>query len=168
MFKELCASKIFLPNVNAATGSSSELYAEFGCNVQQIGLIKAMTAKRDYYYMSEQGNRVFQLALRASEFPFVTATAKKDQQKMNQMLIDNPVMLEDPFREWFITEWYKEYGQEQEAERYRALVAERKKRGLTVQAMNKDPFPVNPKTAEPEPAQPVISPAVPYVDEPLD
>ena len=166
--KEQCASKIFLPNVNAATGSSSALYSEFGCNVQQIGLIKAMTAKRDYYYMSEQGNRVFQLALRASEFPFVTATAKKDQQKMNQMLIDNPAMLEDPFREWFITEWYKEYGQEQEAERYRALVAERKKRGLTVQAMNKDLFPANPKTAEPESAQPVMPPAVPYVDEPLD
>ncbi|GEM_PF-4266056 len=40
---------------------------------------------------------------------------------------------------------------------------------MTVQAMNKDPFPVNPKTAEPEPARPVgTPPAVPYVDEPLD
>ena len=124
--KEQCMSKIFLPNINATTGSSAALYEEFGCNNQQIGLIRSMTPKQDYYYMSERGNRVFQLALRGSELPFVTATAKQDQHKMNEMLAAHPEWLQDPYREEFIANWYAFKDRQDEAERYRMLVAQRK------------------------------------------
>lgn len=124
--KEQCMSKIFLPNINATTGSSAALYEEFGCNNQQIGLIRSMTPKQDYYYMSERGNRVFQLALRGSELPFVTATAKQDQHKMNEMLSMHPEWMEDPYREEFMCAWCDFKGMPNEGDRYRQLVAKRK------------------------------------------
>ena len=120
--KEQCMSKIFLPNINATTGSSSALYEEFGCNNQQIGLIRSMTPKQDYYYMSERGNRVFQLALRRSELPFVTATAKQDQQKIDELLQNNPEWVDDPYRVEYICAWYNHKEMPDEAERYREFV----------------------------------------------
>ena len=124
--KEQCMSKIFLPNINATTGSSATLYEDFGCNYQQIGLIRSMTPKQDYYYMSERGNRVFQLALRASELPFVTATAKQDQQKIIELIGEHPEWLDDPYREEYISAWYEYKGFPEEATRYRELVKQKK------------------------------------------
>ena len=124
--KEQCMSKIFLPNINATTGSSAALYEEFGCNNQQIGLIRSMTPKRDYYYMSERGNRVFQLALRDSELPFVTATAKQDQQKITELTTNHPEWLNDPYREEYISAWYEFKERPKEAKKYREIVAKRK------------------------------------------
>lgn len=127
--KEQCMSKIFLPNINATTGSSAQLYAEFGCNNQQIGLIRSMTPKQDYYYMSERGNRVFQLALRESELAFSTATGKEDQLKMNDILLQHPEWMQDKYREEFICAWYEFKGKPEEAEKYRKLVAKIKESG---------------------------------------
>ena len=127
--KEQCMSKIFLPNINATTGSSAQLYGEFGCNNQQIGLIRSMTPKQDYYYMSERGNRVFKLALRRSELAFLTATGKEDQLKMNDILLQHPEWMEDKYREEFVCAWYEYKGMPSEAQRYRELVAKIKESG---------------------------------------
>lgn len=97
---ENCPNRIFLPNVNAVNEKNKELYASFGCNYQQIKLIAQMQPKRDYYYASPKGNRIFQLALQPIELPFVTATAKSDQLAMNQLLASYP-------REEFVSRWLK-------------------------------------------------------------
>lgn len=101
---ENCPNRIFLPNVNAVNEKNKELYASFGCNYQQVKLIAQMQAKRDYYYASPKGNRIFQLALQPIELPFVTATAKSDQLAMDQILARYP-------REEFVGHWlkYKDY-----------------------------------------------------------
>ena len=115
--KEQCQSKIYLPNVNAGTSSATKLYEEFGLNAQEIRIITAMQAKRDYYYSSSRGNRIFALALRLSEAAFVTATSKQDQQKINELLRDYPEIREGN-RDVFIREWYKYKGMEDEWRKY--------------------------------------------------
>jgi type IV secretion system protein VirB4 len=104
--KEQCLSKIYLPNVNAMTGSAMKLYEEFGLNEQQIGIVRSMTPKQDYYYSSQKGNRIFQLALRPSELPFVTATSKQDQQAIDRILLDEPGIYQGD-RETFIRKWFE-------------------------------------------------------------
>lgn len=117
--KEQCPSKIFLPNVNATTGSAMALYEDFGLNTQQIMLVRTMIPKQDYYYNSQKGNRVFRLALRPAELPFVTATSKQDQQAMNRILAEHPEILGENRRDVFIREWLLHKGYEQEWTRYR-------------------------------------------------
>lgn len=97
---ENCPNRIYLPNVNAANEQNSVLYQVFGCNSRQIELISEMTPKRDYYYSSEKGNRVFRLALQPAELPFITATNKSDQQEMNRMVADGRINN-------FVEEWLK-------------------------------------------------------------
>ena len=79
----------------------------FACNEKQIDIIASMTPKYDYYYSSEKGNRIFRLALQAAEIPFVTATAKQDQQAMNRILAGYG-------REQFIQQWLEYKGYEKE------------------------------------------------------
>ena len=95
---ENCKSRIFLPNANAITEQSSDMYEKFGCNETQIQIISQLTPKQDYYYSSDRGNRVFSLALQPAELPFVTATAKSDQIKINQILADGR-------KEQFVHDW---------------------------------------------------------------
>lgn len=83
-----CLNKIYLPNINAKNETNQRLYHTFGCNDTQIDIIAHMTPKQDYYYCSQKGNRVFRLALRPAELPFVTATAKSDQLKINKILAE--------------------------------------------------------------------------------
>lgn len=105
-----CPSRIFLPNIHAVSEANSGLYRQFGCNETQINIISQMTPKQDYYYFSERGNRIFQLALQPIEIPFVTSTSKSDQLAINKILEKG-----DPkefVHDWLIykgavTEWNK-------------------------------------------------------------
>lgn len=103
--KEQCKSKIFLPNALALTDSAYKLYSEFSLNDQQIRLIQSAVPKQDYYYTSEKGNRLLQLAIRRPESAFVTATSKDDQAKINEILEEYPEILEGN-NNVFIREWF--------------------------------------------------------------
>lgn len=107
-----CKNKIFLPNVNAESEANAKLYQLFGCNERQIQIISTMTPKRDYYYSSDKGNRLFQLALQPAEIPFVTATAKTDQLAMNRILASGS-------KESFVEQWFKYKDAEKEWEKYK-------------------------------------------------
>ena len=74
---ESTATKIFLPNVYARNEESMELYTSMGLNRRQIEIIATATRKRDYYFVSEQGSRLFQLALGPLALSFVAATDKE-------------------------------------------------------------------------------------------
>ena len=106
-----CPTRIFLPNGKAMTSQNQELYKMFDCNEKQISIISQMTKKQDYYYSSEKGNRVFRLALRPAEFPFVTATSKQDQQEINRIL-------QEDGRENFLKAWYEHKGFAEEWQKY--------------------------------------------------
>ena len=60
---ESCPSRIFLPNDRAIEPQSRAVYERFGLNDRQIDLIARAFPKRDYYYQSQRGNRLFELGL---------------------------------------------------------------------------------------------------------
>ncbi|WP_298916524.1 conjugal transfer protein TrbE [uncultured Algimonas sp.] len=60
---ESCPSRIFLPNARATEPQQLEAYRRFGLNDTQIQLIAQSIPKRDYYFQSRAGNRVFDLNL---------------------------------------------------------------------------------------------------------
>ncbi len=115
---ENCDSRIYLPNPNASNQQNRELYYSFGINDSQIDIISSMTPKQDYYYSSPKGDRVFQLALRKAEFPFVTATAKTDQIAMNQFIASQG---SDFTTEKFIHYWFGYKDCPEEWEKYLQL-----------------------------------------------
>ncbi|GHS92669.1 conjugal transfer protein TrbE [Planctomycetales bacterium] len=60
---ESTATKIFLPNPRSHNEEAAALYHKFGLNDQQIKIIADALPKRQYYYTSAMGNRLFELAL---------------------------------------------------------------------------------------------------------
>ncbi|MGB7419227.1 MAG: conjugal transfer protein TrbE [Erythrobacter sp.] len=60
---ESCPSRIFLPNSRATEPQQLDAYRRFGLNDTQIQLIGQATPKRDYYFQSRAGNRLFDLTL---------------------------------------------------------------------------------------------------------
>ena len=63
VLKESCYTKIFLPNPNALQTETAKFYERFSLNERQIEIIARGAPKRDYYYTSPLGNRLFSLAL---------------------------------------------------------------------------------------------------------
>lgn len=63
VIKESTATKIFLPNPYARGEDAREVYARMGLNSRQIALLSEAVPKRQYYYSSEHGHRLFELAL---------------------------------------------------------------------------------------------------------
>lgn len=59
---ESCPTRIFLPNANAGEPRIKHIYQQFGLNERQIQILQSAAPKRDYYYQSQAGNRLFQLA----------------------------------------------------------------------------------------------------------
>lgn len=107
-----CKHKIFLPNGNATSDANKDLYRIFGCNTRQTEIISKMTPKQDYYYSDrDKGNRLFRLALQPSELPFVTATSKTDQIKMDQIMMAGK-------QDDFIHEWLSYKNADEEWEKY--------------------------------------------------
>lgn len=60
---ESCPSQIFLPNDKALEENSREMYYKFGLNKRQVELIASSIKKRQYYYVSPLGCRLYELAL---------------------------------------------------------------------------------------------------------
>jgi type IV secretion system protein VirB4 len=60
---ESCPTRIFLPNDRASEPQQQRIYEAFGLNSAERDLLAAAIAKRDYYYQSPLGRRLFQLSL---------------------------------------------------------------------------------------------------------
>ena len=74
---ESTASKIFLPNVYARDEKTAAMYVRMGLNSRQIDIIASAIPKRDYYYVSEKGRRLYSLALGPLALAFVGSTDKE-------------------------------------------------------------------------------------------
>lgn len=74
VLKESCYTKIFLPNPNAMQTETAKFYERFSLNERQIEIISHATPKRDYYYTSPLGNRLFSLALSDVGLAYCAAT----------------------------------------------------------------------------------------------
>ena len=73
---ESTATKIFLPNVFARDEDTAQLYRRMGLNARQIEILAQAVPKREYYYVSEDGRRLFELALGPVALSFVGASDK--------------------------------------------------------------------------------------------
>jgi type IV secretion system protein VirB4 len=58
-----CLTKIYLADPAAATAAMIDVYQAFGLSDPEIGLISTARMKRDYFYTSPLGRRLFQLDL---------------------------------------------------------------------------------------------------------
>ena len=85
---ESCASRIFLPNPQATEPQIRTIYEGFGLNRRQIEIVATAVPKRDYYYQSRLGNRLFDLDLGPATLAFAGASAPQDQRDMDAVLAD--------------------------------------------------------------------------------
>ena len=80
-----CQSKIFLPNVTAKEPEYIELYKEFTLNNKEIDIVQSSVAKRDYYYKSPEGSRLFSLNLAPKTLSYVASNSPQDQFKAKEI-----------------------------------------------------------------------------------
>jgi len=83
---EACLTRIFLPNDRAREPRSRAFYEKLGLNARQIDLIGNATPKRDYYFVSRDGCRLFELGLGAAALAFVGASRPEDHQAIDVVL----------------------------------------------------------------------------------
>ena len=98
---ESCPTRIFLPNERAQEPQSKETYQRFGLNARQIELISRATPKRDYYYQSPLGARVFDLGLGPIALSICGASAPEDQALLDRVFAETT---SDDFAECWLHE----------------------------------------------------------------
>ena len=105
---ESCPTRIFLPNASAMEPSTRDLYRAFGLNDRQIAILGSAIPKRDYYYQSPVGNRLFQLGLGRVALAFCGGGAPG-------VLAAVPRLLEQHGPERFASAYLYEFGAKQPA-----------------------------------------------------
>lgn len=100
---ESCAGRIFLANPQALEPQIRTIYEGFGLNARQIQLVARATPKRDYYYQSRLGNRVFDLDLGAVALAFAGASTPADQRAIDRVLAEEG-------RQGFAAGWLRHKG----------------------------------------------------------
>ena len=89
---EQCPTKILLPNKEADlhgtkdTPGPADLYTMFGLNKREIEIIKSSQYKRQYYYKSPLGRRVFELGLGPLALSFVAVSDKEEVAEVRSMI----------------------------------------------------------------------------------
>lgn len=78
-----CYSRIYLANPTAA--EQKDLYKIFGLNDKEIEIIKYSVPKRQYYFKSVEGNRLFELGLSGLELAYVAASSPQEQEKCKEI-----------------------------------------------------------------------------------
>jgi type IV secretion system protein VirB4 len=83
---ENCPTRIFLPNANAMEERTRKVYESFGLNERQLQILQQSIPKKDYYYQSREGNRLFELGLGPLALAFCAAGSPQDHARMDQVL----------------------------------------------------------------------------------
>jgi type IV secretion system protein TrbE len=94
---EATATKLFLPNLYARDEDTSALYRRMGLNNRQVEILATAVPKRQYYYVSESGRRLYDLAIGPFTLAFVGASDKESVATIKQ--------LEAKFGDQWIDEW---------------------------------------------------------------
>jgi len=100
VLNESVKTKIFLANPSAQQDEQTlDLYLRLGLTHAQIGHLVQAVEKRDYFYTSPLGRRMFDLKLGSLALAFAGATSKSDAEKVK--------MLEEHFGDHWLDEWLK-------------------------------------------------------------
>ena len=82
---DACLTKIFLPNANAMADNYSMIYRKFGLNSKEIEIISESTPKKEYYYKSPKGSRLFELVLGQNTLKLVGANDPEVQKESKEL-----------------------------------------------------------------------------------
>ena len=82
---DACLTKIFLPNANAMGENYSAIYRKFGLNNKEIEIISESTPKKEYYYKSPRGSRLFELVLGENTLKLVGANDPETQKEAKEL-----------------------------------------------------------------------------------
>lgn len=99
---ESTATKIYLPNPNAKEEETALIYKRMGLNHRQIDILAQAIQKRQYYFASEQGRRLYDLALGPMALAFVGASSKED--------IEHIKSLEEKYGDKWVNEYLRQRG----------------------------------------------------------
>jgi type IV secretion system protein VirB4 len=83
---EACPTRIYLPNDRAREPRSRAFYERLGLNNRQIALVANAAPKRDYYIVSREGCRLFELSLGPAALAFVGASRPEDHTLMDDVV----------------------------------------------------------------------------------
>lgn len=81
-----CHTKIFLPDDEALTPAMTDAYAKFGLTLAEVRILAKAHKKRDYYYRSAKGRRLFQLELGPAALAFVGMSSAADHRFLDEMI----------------------------------------------------------------------------------
>ena len=85
VLKESCPTKICLPNGSAREPGTREFYERIGFNERQIEIVATALPKREYYVVSPEGRRLFDMALGPVALSFVGASGKEDLKRIRAL-----------------------------------------------------------------------------------
>lgn len=80
-----CHTKIYLPDEEALTPGMARAYQTFGLSETEIRLLSQAQKKRDYYYRSPKGRRMFQLEMGEIALTFAGMSSPDDQKFMDRI-----------------------------------------------------------------------------------
>ena len=110
---ESCPTKIFLPNPEAMNPANRKQYEAIGLSDRQIELIAKAVRKRDYYFVSSLGKRMFTLDLGPYALNLVGVNGKTNRHRVDQLIAEH--------EEQWLTAWLQERGLETYAAKWRQL-----------------------------------------------
>ncbi|MDD7410107.1 MAG: conjugal transfer protein TrbE [Fusobacterium gastrosuis] len=82
---DACYTRIYLPNSNAKSEVQQSYYKMFDLNDTEINIIYNSVPKRQYYFKSPKGSRLFELALSKLELSYVATSGGKDLEKCKEL-----------------------------------------------------------------------------------
>lgn len=97
-----CKTTILLPNPEASKPYIADIYKQFGLNEKQIELIAYAVPQRDYYYMSNLGNRMYNLNLGELALTFLGRASVADITRARE--------LKQQYGDMFGYHWLQEFG----------------------------------------------------------
>jgi type IV secretion system protein VirB4 len=80
-----CHTKIFLPDEEALSPAMTEAYQRIGLSVAEIQILSKAQKKRDYYYRSVKGRRLFRLDLGPAALALVGMSSEADHRFLDEM-----------------------------------------------------------------------------------
>jgi type IV secretion system protein TrbE len=83
---ESCPTRIFLPNDMALQEESAQVYYRFGLNKRQVQILAQSQPKRQYYYQSSLGNRLFELGLGPLALAYCAISSREEQKEIQRIL----------------------------------------------------------------------------------
>jgi type IV secretory pathway VirB4 component len=83
---ESCPARVLLPNDRVLEPIIRESYERLGLNERQLQILATAVPKKQYYYQSRLGNRLFDLELGPIALAFCAASRKEDKALIKKLL----------------------------------------------------------------------------------